>query len=120
MAIRSTVASRQRCVLGIGCALDVVRITLLPEAPVSSAKRGRAGLYRKDRLLRETKETTTMMTVAEVSPCEVVIGCATDAVRTTLLPEARASSARNKCFALNNAGAALFATVKKYKRVCTT
>jgi hypothetical protein len=101
MAIRTTAASRRRCDREIGCARDVERITLPREAPVSSAKRGRAVLYRKDRLLREIKETTTTTTVAEVSPCEAAIGCATDVARTTLLPEARASSARNNyCFSL--------------------
>jgi hypothetical protein len=99
MAIRTTAASRRRCDREIGCARDVARITSPREAPVSSAKRGRA-VFRKDRLLRENKETTTT-TVAEVSPCEAAIGCATDVARTTLLPEARASSARNNyCFSL--------------------
>jgi hypothetical protein len=100
MAIRTTAASRRRCDREIGCARDVARITSPREAPVSSAKRGRA-VFRKDRLLRENKETTTTTTVAEVSPCEAAIGCATDVARTTLLPEARASSARNNyCFSL--------------------
>ena len=73
---------------------DVARTISPRESCVSSAKRGRAGLYQKDRHLRESKETTKT-TDEEGFPCEAAIGCVIVVVRTTLLREARASSVRN-------------------------
>ena len=73
---------------------DVARTISPRESFVSSAKRGRVGLYQKDRHLRKSKETTKT-TDEEGFPCEAAIGCVIVVVRTTLLREARASSARN-------------------------
>ena len=61
---------------------------------VSSAKRGRAGLYQKDRhLSREQRDDEDDGRGG--FPCEAAIGCVIVVVRTTLLREARASSVRN-------------------------